>query len=137
MKISKETWHYKLNASMSSHNETMNKRSLCTYFWFTVLSCMKVALIILLVFTSIIMLASPYFALFIDSFETNLPIPLIGLVFNYFVFGMICYELIKMQYSQYKEKYGWGEGANHQKQNIALDYVKAKKQKICPTIEFE
>lgn len=131
-------WHYKLNKFWIENERVVQSRNtLCSYFWMTVKSCLKVLLLsfLFLLFVSVVVL--PYFVYFVESLPMFDPTVILGLIVNVLVYGTVAWILIILQYSDYKEKYGWGKNKTFKEPNILVEYVKSKKRKICPIIEFE
>lgn len=140
MKISKQSWHYQLMRKLDIVN-IYDRNDLCSYMRGLIIS-MSVP---------ITMLLAPYIAyLFyitkiLDTTPTlSISSLLLMLLFVQTVVGLLIdigvILLISIHYidkyilskipkreTQYKEK----------KPNILIEYLKAKKKKICPLIEFE
>lgn len=140
MEFSKKSWHYLLNKLYFSSVKYGHTVSLCKYFWMTV--CSIFASLIFLLFAIIVtsILVSPYVN-FIDyifglnlNFYTKEAI-YIGFTFN-FIFGFVVISVfVKEWYIEYREKNP--KFKSFKEPNILISFIKAKKSKICPMIEFK
>jgi len=114
MKVSRKSWHYKISNFGSYYEKSYD--SLCNYFWRLV---SKVLLgIILTVFCSAILwsyFTSPIFiaiTILILSLISCIVLPIIAIAYLRDKLPEIPYE------------------------NIFIEYIKAKKRKLCPFIEY-
>jgi len=137
MVINKNSWHYKLvEFGVNSKYDISN--NLCVYFWQSVrgflLSIVALALVCLLVCAICFMLAAPFMPLMV----VEALFALIAWIILGFVIRSLFLETISKDHClmidvfaklKSKEKEG--------KPNIVKEYLKAKKQKICPTLTFE
>ena len=148
MKISKQSWHYRL----VNDSFTLPSNNLCTYVWQIIVSLIFWLIFIMFVSSAAFIIASglAVFVLphFVDvwGYEGHWRVKkLIELVM---VFGALFWIVC----AGFSISYLWGflidklitdrrEGSfksvKSRKPSIVSEYIKAKKQKICPMIEFE
>lgn len=142
MKFSKNSWHYKLNRWM--YDETFNNTSLCPYFWLTVLS----VLITPVVFVwktmgntwhdRVFFMCKCIFFCFAVIVIFALLVG--GILVTIFVLGMYYGLIVFVDKAK-----NWEEKKNKNKipiekskqPSILVGYIKSKKQKICPKLEWE
>ncbi len=131
MNIKKTSWHYR---AIVKFGFTPSK-SLCMYFWqiplIGLFFVFAFAAGLALAFSTAHAFAVPI-ALLMGS-KTSLGAEinsgLVAVVFFWWVLvGMIAYDVCKVKFPRKKTK---------KKPSIITEYVKAKKQKICPIIEFK
>ena len=123
MNISKKSWHYKLNSFMSRSFSMRWDWNLCRYFWRTVGSLLQLAVFLLLVMLVGIGLGIGT----ITAFTTKVDWVVTGSILLIII---VVYCLIK-SFCRFN---AWIKTTP----NLSLlrDYVKAKKQKVCPIIDF-
>lgn len=135
MKISSNSWHWKLNKIFTEYPRS--SYSLCTYFWLTVRNICIVSFltIMALIVTSAVLSPIGYLLGWYGSSE----FVYIGLGFDYIILALVVYILLKMYWEEtIKPKWFKDSGKTKTKRvNIAFEYVKAKKSKICPILEVE
>ncbi len=142
MKISKQSWHYQLYQLMERLDiVTMyDKNDLCSYMRGLIIS----------ISIPITMILSPYTAyLFhitgvLDSHPPLVSFLVLAGLFLWTIVGLIADCLLIFVIGiHYINKYIISKIPKREKQqkekkpNILIEYLKAKKQKICPLIEFE
>lgn len=114
MKISKKSWHYRWLLFMNQYKIDNMPKSLCGYFWSLVISLFGV----------------PVFFVAVS--------PVI-------LFGCICaglyysYWWIVDKYKNHRDKKRIARGepvCKHREPSLFRKWLKAKKEKVCPLIEF-
>ena len=142
MKISTDSWHYKMLTEefmfMSGKSSYSVSNSLCIYFW-------QVVMRFLYGVGAGFVYASPF--VFPTLLFTGIPFERESLL--YFITGLwvglgfLISALVAMALVVMVLKYLWGKlrssvsGVKAPKQvNIATAYIKAKKDKVCPMLEF-
>lgn len=145
MQVNKSSWHYRLNLEMTNREyRVQQKNTLCSYFWFTVLNMVKVAFLV----TVCVGLLWVFGQLAMGNSDTDMSAPWyiaipVGLlavsVFIAFVFGLFfAFQFCMDNFRAYLSK----RRANRKPKPVKPDslitqYVKAKKAKVCPMIEFK
>lgn len=131
LKVSKNSWHYRYMVDLLSFDQP---KTLCGYWWklvWALISAPSVALVFIAValfglYVGLFFLTLPVSQFFIDGVTNG--IRLLSLVLWTFVFLAIIKHYNLFWYrAEVKER----------KPNIAVEYIKAKKRKICPLIEYE
>ena len=142
MKFKKNSWHYRLNKYTGS--EPSQGISLCMYFWSTIFKALAVAGGCLIV---VVLLLSPVFLVAAIWTDLKYLDDLMDIATFFSVLG--CIGLCGFYMSEYgndrivsvsefvnkiesKPTKAISKGTG-----LAVSFVKAKKQKICPLIEFE
>ena len=139
MKVSSDSWHYKI--LMTEHQQMVRRgTSLCVYFWLVVLSMFiwtfaavasvgitaAIGMACYLVFyVWYFLVADLFFG--VQSFDLqnlNLSLGIHAFMFGVWVFSVIF---------RFKNKIVGREPSD----NLVIEYVRAKKRKVCPIIEFE
>jgi len=135
MKISSNSWHWKLNQFAHTKMTEDRKYSLCKYFWLTVASVLLSMLMVFTALFAISFIVMPTLALF-DVIENNPATSVQAAIFCAFVIG--CgFMLLKEYYKETIKPKIYGSTRQPKRVNIAFEYVKAKKSKICPILEVE
>lgn len=148
MKVSTSSWHYRLNVSQNGWVKTQARNSLCAYFWYTVFSLFKVVRGPL---TAYFILWAIGFGLFSDTrFEPGPKMGLIAYPFGCIVAvilpGVVLYYLFQgtswlgsKVRPRLRKLLGRKENKPKVKKEPGLlsSYIKARKEKICPLIQFE
>ncbi|WPH64703.1 hypothetical protein [Vibrio phage vB_VpaP_SJSY21] len=135
MKISKNSWHYKLNSKVHGKYTIGHINNLCEY--------------VRRLFTSLLLLLFIFVALVVLIFIAVVPIigvfsELSGPMLSTQIIGTGCYIIMgiagivigaanlfdKISCSMKSKK------GKKKEPNIFVEYIKAKKSKFCPTIEF-
>lgn len=150
MKISKNSWHYKLNRFWWP---VSRPQSLCTYFWSTVAALVvTVGAVVSTIFVAFCTLfaagAMGYFMVTFEFPRIN-TVSVWQLVFLYSwagvgLFALICYittQIADWHTTRKHEKYirdlkAFVEGKPEKEPNVFWAYLKAKKEKVCPFIEY-
>lgn len=139
MKLNRSAWHYKLIGLIL--NTTRNKRwdepwetySLCGYFWLVVLSIFMVVMMVLgAVFVGSIAI-TPLFYIYAMWFGS-------GVVHDSIVAGTFVtsvFLIIALVAMIVRSINNWYKKVEATSTNIAVEYILAKKRKVCPIIEFE
>lgn len=143
MEISKQSWHYKLVCNFN--NEPSN--SLCKYFWQVVGSAliwliMTVIGLSMAIVTTLFPIAAIIIAYFYPSDVIMEESFILSEVFIGGALLLMVYAIVTMYwavkrigqfiYRKYKKK-----AKPDKEPNVAIEYIKAKKQKICPTLNFK
>lgn len=145
IKISKSSWHYKL-AKKSRFFDT--PKNLCQYFWAVVWG------IALYVYKPILVLMWLYGAYILYTNATVLTEPGVGVSVGIFaalcIVVLILSLIIAIGFLSLLVAYGihtilqknnWVLGSKkcdiNKKPNIAIEYIKAKKEKTCPLLTYE
>ena len=116
MKIKRSSWHYKLN-HLEGYERSYD--SLCLYFWKLVFKI--VALLLFAVF-------------FVACAFKLITSPFIIPILIIFLFFMLSTVLPLIAITSLREKLG--KSPELPKENIIIEFVRAKKEKICPLIEY-
>lgn len=150
MKVSKSSWHYRLNVSQNGSVKTESRNSLCAYFWYTVYSLIKVLrawLVLYFLSWAIGFLTvsdtaydpGKYWGLVAYPLATLIFTVLPGVLIFYLVRGAswvgskIKPRLRKLIPSKKKKK----KIKVKKQKGLVGSYLEARKEKICPLIEFE
>lgn len=140
MEVSKNAWHYKILMT-ETQAKIRNGTSLCSYFWdvvFTVFAWIFIGIMSLVVIVCVLtglfyILYAWYFMIGslvgVETFSTELI--RVSLVLNYV--GIFCWFVFSIKRLLSKLK----NGEILKSDNLAFEYIKAKKQKICPVIQFK
>lgn len=151
MIINERSWHYRFNVWRSSEWKTKRKKTLCSYFWFTVLnialfSAFVAAIILILATVGNGMCQDYVNQSFYDVYSLPLyfQLPLFPVIA---IIGMaVVIALVMMVFGSL---YGiramlvWVinrlENKSGHKSNpgLIVSFIKAKKAKVCPLIEFK
>ena len=162
MNISKSSWHYKLNNCLRSGSDTMydlrrgNHVSLCWYFWFTVGSVFQSILAglfaLFLTFGSLfagwILVVNPLVSIFVllTGYGYSLvdlqtyPTSLFLLLTFTTGLGILLYKTGDIKFApEWLSKHfkRSPKPSKPIKQSLVAEYIKAKKQKICPLVKLE
>ncbi len=118
MKINKNAWHYKLQRfwRFSPVN------NLCSYFWSTVLGVLLFPIVPFLFVTSLFFILLPFIWFFFSDIEW------LGVAITVGFFEIMALLFSWVDYRREKNI--------HDKLSVTREYIKAKKQKICPLIEY-
>lgn len=140
MKISKDSWHYKLIAITTNKFEPQSN-SLCIYFWQVVWSALKIVGIV----------TTTAFVVMFVVFCLTYPVTQFGWVEGNILNAILsvavwCFVLllIKDALTDYLPHDSIllkdvmpKRDEERKKSSILAEYLKAKKAKVCPTLEFE
>lgn len=117
MKIKRTSWHYKISNLLTTYEKDYD--NLCIYFWRLVgtcaLSLFGISLICVLLyeyFTSHIWISNTIFILWL----------LLSIVLPLLIIRFLRKKVGKLPKASFE--------------NIVLEYIKAKKEKVCPIIEY-
>ncbi len=137
IKINKESWHYKL-VKFGQTNEHEISNNLCTYFWQSVkgvlLGMFGIVIVTLIGSTFLYMLAAPFMSLLLpESIFAFILCIFYGVIIMKVAIESISEDhwLAIDVFAKFKSK------EKERKPSIIKEYLKAKKQKICPTLTFE
>ena len=130
MNINKSSFHYKL-AKLASDGAVPN--NLCAYFWLAVFGAFLYFLVILVVIGVAFCLASIGLAWWSPDFI--LP-AFIGGALS--VACLLCFLMMTIEERKTDERWAaMGEEPSPEKEpNLVIAYLKAKKEKVCPIINF-
>lgn len=151
MIVKRTSWHYRFNAWKTTHARTFARKSLCSYFWFTIwnmfwLVFWPVVAVAILYVLGFGMIDDTKAALF--SWWTSNPsgmwqivsYPFVGAVFltsivvaGCAVFATLFFLGFAFRYVRAKIK----KEHVDRKPSLVVEYIKARKHKVCPIIEFE
>lgn len=153
--INRNSWHFKCIAWF----ETYPSHSLCIYFWQVIWSLLKglgIGVIIGMVLSCMLFTATFFVSWLFDGlfylttdtkqFGGILGIGTLLWIFLIFIGSLVIYseyleEYCSKNYSEYVSKYFTPKKKctkpNLTKLNLTKEYLKAKKEKICPLITFE
>lgn len=156
MKVSVNSWHYKLNEKFFSSGRI--PRSLCTYFWATVIRSVVAMTLAGFVLMIIAMIGIPVYTVVHNYFST-LPydpnavpgiIDVIGLVFFGVITGAIVGTIAvgivagivwlienRNRLFKYIRTDKFEVVQTKVSENILVQFLKAKKQKVCPIIQVD
>jgi len=118
MKINRKSWHYRIRKFWSFDDA----RNLCSYFWSTVWATALFPIVPVVALFVLLFLTAPLWGIWIDSQGFNI---IIG-IFEIFGLCVFWYEYRKEEYKH-----------TVREPSLVKEFVKAKKQKICPLIEYE
>lgn len=139
-KINRNSWHYNLQYKFfnSGPGET-----LCSYFWKTIFATISIGflfftltpLILLIASIAVFTIAIPFF---VQEFDSN--------IISIMVIGTFIWIItITETFKELNRKYKWTSNLfnkqktkkkKHQQSSMIVEYLKAKKDKVCPLIEF-
>ncbi|UYD59231.1 hypothetical protein HPMBJEAJ_00116 [Aeromonas phage avDM6] len=136
MNIKTSSWHYRF---VNSFFDSV-PRSLCPYFWKVVWGLMIVTGIILL----LLMASFSIGVSILEFFAVNIGLiamiasPFVGIlaiviVIAVMVFIAISWEIMK---SKLRNKKWSNKNLHEKKPSLVGSYIKARKEKICPTLNF-
>lgn len=133
MKISKKSWHYRFLRAQRYAVPT----SLCPYFWAVVFEALKMLvigaiLIALAAIVAMILFVTPIGYMFDASWVTEKEMGA-SVAFWAMIIIMATVEGTRRFYRRLRQK----RAATPKEPNIVTAYIKARKEKICPTLEFE
>lgn len=155
MKINVNSWHYKLNDFMGFDKRNTN---FCKYFW-TTLFHLLIALSVVSVFSFVLFIFGyGFYDLYQNTFQSYFHYNDLGefhrLMLGFFVtiiivftgFGLVFLvgvtaskiqdNMREKQVQRYREYLNGQRESWNKDSNILVEFLKAKKQKICPRIEY-
>lgn len=141
MEVSRKSWHYRMNAWCWSHFGKSPAPSLCGYFWQTVFAPVVVVAFYAAILTVILVICSWLFY-FSGAFLCNflhwinvLPdsFDIVPGEFNWrhLIVSLIMSALLIGHFALQNRQ------NKNSKPNFVFEYIKAKKNKICPIIEYK
>ena len=116
MRISRKSWHYRLNTSLYDY---FNPNNLCEYFWKTVFALTIAMAIISMMIWAVVGLTKHVVN---DPWGSLIFLSLIGCI----GFPIIAIKLLRYYFPSTKTK----------QESLVAEYLKAKKNRICPMIEY-
>jgi len=131
MNVNRDSWHYKLAHMISDYGRVPN--NLCAYFWRVILGGFVFSLLLCVAGVVIVCVAS----IGMQYLYPNLfPLAVGGGIAAIFALVVILTGLITAR--KEKESYECNEDGERirPEPNIVWEYLKAKKQKVCPLLEF-
>jgi hypothetical protein len=156
MKISKNSWHYKLNklAQTDACYDLKYGMSLCQYFWCTVFAILKLlgvasgGLFILygvfIIFHLFVLtpINSLSYLLLGVGFDANIEVGIIVLIAELVLITMAgVYGAARGEIDVFpkwlKFKTNKPKQDKESKPNLIVEYIKAKKAKVCPLVKLE
>lgn len=118
MKIKRSVWHCKIS-NLGNDRERSND-NLCSYFWRLVVKS-------ILIIIGIPALVTCLGFLGYTTFSDPLILIMVLFLISSFIFPMLVINFIRIKFGKSPElPYG----------NIVTEYIKAKKERICPLIEY-
>lgn len=127
MLVSKRSWHYQLVLLFSNDSEDSIPSSLCCYFWSVLASIVYALFALVFILLIAVLVSTPITQLF---FNIPLPLVILGGIICELVLIAFLVELVK--YRRTKEGYY----NNVKEDGLIVSYLKAKKNKFCPKINF-
>ncbi len=122
MRIKKSSWHYKLNM-LGDHTQS---KTLCTYFWCSIFKILGLTFIFS--FASLILYS---IGMTTYDYWTSLFFGMITVILLFILFSACLPSLVIHFLRKISKK-----PLETQCSNIAMEYIKAKKRKVCPIIEY-
>ena len=114
MKIKRNSWHYKISNLLSDYEK--DNDNLCIYFWRGV---SKIAILFILGFL---------FGTFLFKLFTDIPF----MIMTLFLLSSCMIPISAISYIRKKLR----KSPEIPYENILVEYVKARKDKVCPLIEY-
>lgn len=137
IQISKTSWHYRLVARMNS--DYVANRGLCAYMRNVMTSMMWLTLFAsIITFFVCFMLGGPiaFWLAYFDVIEMSKNVKGFGIISQ--GIWLVCGAIFSVNAARdYLKARSWKKGQNPTKKpSVFIEYIKAKKQKVCPNIEF-
>ena len=150
MNVNTKSWHYRFNVWRTNTWKTRRKNTLCSYFWFTVINMAFISSAVAVCVGLVYMLGYGfheellkygYDFLSFPYYTGHLIVLLLGCLL------ILCVVLVALVFLTV----GWNvkllfdksidllnKRSNKEKEpGLVMSYIKAKKSKICPIIEFK
>lgn len=121
MQVSTTAWHYRFLRAM----ECRRPSNLCSYFWMVVLHMALVVFFAGIALVVMALLVAPILAIWFEWFEQ---VMIVGYV--------IWLAILGVTWALYRHWRRTQMGYVKQPDGLALSWVKAKKDKVCPLIEY-
>lgn len=133
MKISKKSWHYRF---LKAQRRAVPV-SLCPYFWAVVFEALKMlvigaSLLVIAMFVAMVLFVTPIGYMFDASWVTEKEIGA-SVTFWAAIIIMTTVGGTRHFYRRLRQN----RPVVHKESNIVTAYIKARKEKICPMLEFE
>lgn len=137
MKISKNTWHYKMVTERFCYTNGWRAcNNLCLYFWQVVarfLMGFALGLLAISPVVTVIAIITNYMPPLVTPFvATGLTFAALCMIAGVIFIWEKTEDLIR--HTKWKRK---SLEPKEKKPNLLIEYIKAKKEKMCPIIEFE
>ncbi len=121
MQVSRRAWHYRF----LEYLECETPRNLCSYFWMVVLHMLMCVVFVALAVAMMGLILSPILAIWFEWFEQ--------LVIVGYVIWIAILVIVWLHYRYWKRTQ---RGYVKPPDGLTLSWVKAKKDKVCPLIEY-
>lgn len=129
MKVSKKSWHYRWMKKIGFHPPS----NLCAYFWTTVWSILVFPVIAAVALVAATLLLAPFWTLFFDNWGWQQAASVIGVVEIILLSVVLTFTISDRWGEERHEKYGY---YGRKPDSMLKQWFKAKKQKVCPLIEY-
>lgn len=155
MIINENSWHFKIYAAF---NSTWNRqKTLCAYFWKTLIPVLAVSIIVFAILAAVVIIGQEILTKFFvfSSLWTLVPASigvgiLIVAVMAFIATGLVIgpswlldkyndrkyYKEIEL-IAQNQERIKNGLEPIERKKSLIGEYLKARKEKVCPTLEYK
>ena len=147
----KNSWHYRFNkwVAKSESGPWINVtgcKSICPYFWDTVWNIIWVFIFTVILYLILSMLGASVLSVEYPTFEDFSWLWLVGLgtivvlALVCLIVVLVCYfsvEYTKKGYNKVFSENKEGESEEYKEPNVFIEWIKAKKAKVCPMIEFK
>ena len=142
MEINRKSWHYRMNCYMDGEGSVRKWDNLCSYFWKTVFNViLKIVMWGLLTGVGIVALFVFYtmggdvVSKFIDlSDYAMINVVIINMITGLMLFAAVIACVVVLMLSIFVLPKAIKDSTSD---NLVTQYIKAKKQKYCPRIEFK
>lgn len=144
MKVSRNSWHFRFNKEVGEAfgMGAYPGKTLCSYFWGTIWNMVVMCFVAVLVWVFLVLMGIPVFAAFginnlsIFLTATLYPIAGMGLVACVCCIGAgIIWLSDYLQDKRWQRQEAREQAGIVKRPNLVVEYIKAKKQKVCPIIE--
>jgi hypothetical protein len=132
MKVSKNSWHYKLNDSLFQGYIESAGNNLCRYFWMTIGSMCKVCIGLLIITLIITLVTVGVRALYLGV--AALCLNAVSLQIAVWLFLLLLIALPSVAINCLRR---FIISTKIPAPNILIEFIKAKKDEYCPMIDFE
>jgi hypothetical protein len=117
LKIKKSSWHYKIRNF--GNDWTIENDTLCRYFWAFIFKCIM------------IIVGTGFFVSIVYAFFDS-PFTAAITIMSLFIISIFGVPILFITWMRRK----YGQPIELPKEHLVLKYIKAKKHKICPLIEY-
>ena len=132
MKVKKSSWHYKLNENMQSTYIEHSGHNLCRYFWMTVGSMCKVCIGCSLIALLFVLIGAISKGIWLGIASYCLNDVVLQIISWLFLTSVIITPSAAIYYLRRRDI-----STEIPTPNILVEFIKAKKNKYCPMIDFE